>query len=187
MNTADAVELVGAAVPRRRGTWADLGAGNGTFTRALVELLGPDSSIYAVDRDRRAVAALERWAKREAPAVIPVVADFTKPFDLPGLGDARLDGMLFANALHFVRDPAPVLARLAAWLRPGGRAVVVEYDRRRANPWVPYPIWAERVSELVASAGLSAPVITARRPSAFGGDLYVAAADRLAAGSVQHD
>src|SRR5438093_11186980 len=91
VNTAEAVELIGAAIPRRGETWADLGAGNGTFTRALVELLGPDSSIYAVDRDRRAVAALERWAKREAPAVIPVVADFTKPFDLPGLGDARLD------------------------------------------------------------------------------------------------
>src|SRR5439155_12617791 len=102
-----------------------------------------------------------------AGGVIPVVADFTKPFDLTGLGDAGLDGMLFANALHFVRDPAPVLARLAAWLRPGGRAVVVEYDRRRANPWVPYPIWAERVSELVVYAGISVPVISVRRPYAF--------------------
>ena len=134
MDTAEAVELIGAAFPRRGGTWADLGAGNGTFTRALVELLGPESRIYAVDRDPRAVAALERWASRQAGNVIPVRADFSRPFELPGLGDAMLDGMLFANALHYVRDPGPVFARLVAWLRPGGRVVVVEYDRRRANP-----------------------------------------------------
>ena len=114
-----------------------------------------------------------------SPTAVLPLGNLASRVDLPGVNSAT-DGMLFANALHFVRDPAPVLARLAAWLRPGGRAVVVEYDRRRANPWVPYPIWAERLSELVASAGLSAPVIRARRPSAFGGDFYVAAADRLA-------
>ncbi len=33
----------------------------------------------------------------------------------------------------------------------------------------------------VAFAGLSTPVITATRPSAFGGNLYTAALDRIAA------
>jgi ubiquinone/menaquinone biosynthesis C-methylase UbiE len=179
------VELIRAAIPDRRGTWADLGSGSGTFTRALVEILGPDSRIYAVDRDPRAVAALERWAKKEAPSVIPVRADFTGPFELPGLGDAKLDGVLLANALHYVRQADAVLARLAAQLRPGGRVVLVEYDRRRANPWVPYPIHAARLPALAGWAGLSAPVITARRPSAFGGDLYVAAAERPAQWTVQ--
>src|SRR6266481_225422 len=43
VNTAEAVGLIGGAIPRRAGTWADFGAGDGTFTRALVELLGQDS------------------------------------------------------------------------------------------------------------------------------------------------
>ena len=50
MNTAEAVELIGGAIPRRAGTWADLGAGDGTFTRALVELLGLESR--EAERDR---------------------------------------------------------------------------------------------------------------------------------------
>ena len=183
MKAAEAVTLIAGAVPRRAGTWADLGAGDGTFTRALAELLGRTSRIYAVDRDARALATLERWAKKNAANVIPVAVDFTAPFDLPGLGDTMLDGMLFANALHFVRDPDVVLARLTARVRPGGRVVFVEYDRRAANPWVPHPIPADRLPLLAATAGLSTPVITATRPSAFGGNLYVAAADRVAKGA----
>ncbi len=82
MDTHEAVTLIAAAVPRRPGTWVEFGAGDGTFTRALVELLGPHSRIYAIDRDARAVAVLKRWAAKEAATVTPVVADFTRPFDL---------------------------------------------------------------------------------------------------------
>ena len=179
MKAAEAVGLIRGAFQRRGGTWADLGAGEGTFTRALAELVGPQSRIYAVDRDAAAVAALTRWAKKEAPGVIPVRADISRPFDLPGLGPGMLDGILLANALHYVRDAEAVLARLASWLRPQGRVVLIEYDRRRANPWVPYPIPVARLPALAAAAGLSTPVVVATRPSAFGGDLYAAAADRL--------
>jgi len=183
MDARDAADLIRGAIPRRGGTWADLGSGEGTFTRALVELLGPESRIYAVDRDSAAMTALERWARASSAPVFAVVADFTRPLELPGLAGASLDGMLLANALHFVREADIVLARLALRLRPGGRVVIVEYDRRRGNPWVPHPIPAARLPALAASAGLSPPVITATRPSAFGGSLYVATAERDGASS----
>jgi SAM-dependent methyltransferase len=176
VNTSEAVALIGAAIPPGGGAWADIGAGDGTFTRALVELLGRDARIYAVDRDARGLASLRRWAARDGAGVIPVEADFTLPLELPEV----LDGLLVANALHFVRDAGVVLARLAALVRPGGRVVIVEYDRRAASRWVPYPISSDRLLELAATAGLSAPTITATRPSAFGGILYVAATDRPA-------
>ena len=179
MNTGDAIELIRAAIPTRAGAWADLGAGDGTFTQALAELLPPASSIHAVDRDPGAVDAIRRGASTARDArVIPIVADFTQPLDRHGLGAQTLDGILLANALHFVRDAGDVLARLTTLLRVGGRVVVVEYDRRAASPWVPYPIPEARMRALAESAGLTEPVITARRPSAFGGGLYVAAADR---------
>jgi len=69
MDTRDAVALLAGAVPREAGTWADLGAGTGTFTRALVELLGATARIYAVDRDASAVATLARWARKAASNV----------------------------------------------------------------------------------------------------------------------
>jgi len=59
MKIDDAQALIAGAVPRRAGVWADLGAGDGTFTQALARLLEPGSRIYAVDRDRAALAALE--------------------------------------------------------------------------------------------------------------------------------
>jgi SAM-dependent methyltransferase len=187
VDAREAVDLIAAAIPVRTAesnesgaTWADFGAGDGTFTRALAQLLGANSRIYAVDRDPAAVAALQRWAARHAPNVRPVLADFTRPFDLPGLGATKLDGMLFANALHFVRGADVVLARLAALLRPGGRVVFVEYDRRGASRWVPFPIPASRLPALAAAAGLSTPAITATRPSDYGGIIYVATADSLA-------
>jgi ubiquinone/menaquinone biosynthesis C-methylase UbiE len=179
VNTSEAVALIEAAVPRGGRTWADVGAGDGTFTRALVELLGRDGRVYAVDRDARALASLRRWAARDGADVVAVEADFTRPLELPGVAERALDGMLLANALHFVRDAAGVLGRLATLVRSEGRVVIVEYDRRGANRWVPYPIAATRLPELAAAAGLSQPAITATRPPAFGGVLYVAAADRL--------
>ena len=179
MNTRQAAALIEAAIPPAARAWADLGAGDGTFTRALVEILGKNAKIYAVDRDARALASLRRWAGHEGANVETVEADFTGPFDLPGLDGAPLDGLLFANALHFVRDAGVILGQLAERLRPGGRVVIVEYDRRAATRWVPYPIGVDRLPALAATAGLSAPTITATRPSAFGGILYVAAADRL--------
>lgn len=181
MNTREAVALIGDAVGGRDGVWADMGAGSGTFTRALADLLGPDSRIYAVDRDPKAVAALEQWPAQHVPIVIHVEADFTRPFDLPDAAETPFDGMLLANALHFVRDADAVLKRLVALMRPGGRVVVVEYEGRTANPWVPYPVPIARLPSLAAAAGLSTPRVTATRPSAFAGMLYAAAADRLAA------
>ena len=176
MDTLEAVALIDAAVPHLPGTWADIGAGDGTFTRALAQLLGPDARIYAVDRDKRAVAALERWTKKERTNVVPVRADFARPFELPGLADPELDGILLANSFHFVPDQDVVLGRLAKWIRPGGRVVLVEYDRRAASRWVPYPIPPARFEALAQATGLATPRITATRPSRFGGVLYAAAA-----------
>jgi len=176
MNTSEATILIGSAVPSPGGVWSDIGAGEGTFTRALAELLGPDGRIYAVDQDAEALAALDR----EMPAnanVTTVVADFTRQFELPGLHDP-LDGILLANALHFMRDAATVLARLVTHLAPGGRVVFVEYDKRGPSRWVPFPIPTARLLELASIAGLTKPVITATRPSEYGGDLYVAWAER---------
>ena len=58
MNARDARALIAPAVDGPGGIWADLGAGTGTFTRALAGLLGPDCTIYAVDRDPHSVAEL---------------------------------------------------------------------------------------------------------------------------------
>jgi SAM-dependent methyltransferase len=176
----DAVSLIRDAVGHDTGVWADLGAGSGTFTLALEEVLGPGSVIYAVDTDGHALAAL-RPPRHANSRIVSVRADFTRPLEFPGLGAALLDGILLANALHFVRDATRVLTQLAQRIRVGGRVVIVEYDRRGASQWVPYPIAAAHWSELATSADLSDARVVATRPSSYSGTLYAAVAMRQAA------
>ena len=179
MLTAEAITLLRDAIPPAPGTWADLGAGKGNFTQALAQLLGPGSRIYSVDRDRDAVAALKRLVPEAPVEIVPVLADLTSAFSLPDEPPGGWDGMLLANALHFVANAEAVFTALVRRVRVGGRVVVIEYDRRAASRWVPHPITPDRLLEIAVGAGLSAPVITARRPSSYGGELYVAAADRV--------
>jgi SAM-dependent methyltransferase len=174
VNPREAEDFLAKAVPRTPGVWADLGAGKGTFTHALAEILGPGSTIYAVDHDPDAVATLERAARVDGVRIVPILGDFTRALELPDAAPGTLDGILLANALHFVAEPARVLKSLARWLRPGGSVVLIEYDRRGANRWVPYPIEQARLAELAEQAGLSAPVIGGSMLSKFSGEIYVA-------------
>jgi ubiquinone/menaquinone biosynthesis C-methylase UbiE len=177
MELPEAVALIRDAVVGREGVWVDLGAGHGVFTRALAELLNENSRIYAVDRDARALSELAHRAGARGADVKAVEGDLTQDLSLPG-HTGPLDGMLLANSLHFVADQAAVLGRLVRRLRPGGRLVLVEYDRRASSRWVPYPIPLSQLAGLTAAAGLSAPRLTASRPSEYGGVLYSAAMDR---------
>jgi SAM-dependent methyltransferase len=177
MNRREAAALIEEAVGGHGGAWADLGAGSGTFTRALVDLLGHGVTVYAMDRDRSAVAALGELARASAAHIVPVEGDFIADEDLPRLPHV-LDGLLLANALHFVRDAGIVLARLVRRLRAGGRVVLVEYDRRGASRWVPYPTPVATLPALAHDAGLTPFTVTATRPSRYQGTMYAAFALR---------
>jgi trans-aconitate methyltransferase len=170
------VNLIRGGVPATGGTWADLGAGTGNFTWALAELLGPTATIYALDRDARAVAAQERRLREEPPAaaVIARQTDVLRPLGLP-----PLDGILAANLLHFVRDQAGLLQRLRTELRPGGRLLVVEYEQALPIPWVPHPLPFARLASLAHEAGFQPPTqVGMRRSPSSGRVLYAAVAAR---------
>jgi SAM-dependent methyltransferase len=175
METSEAATLIGPAVAAAGGAWADLGAGTGTFTLALARLLGPGGTVYAVDKDHGALSRLAPTARTGPGAgVVPVVADFRGDLALSGL-----DGVVMANALHFVPadDQPAVVATVARSLRPGGAFVLVEYDQGRGSPWVPHPVPPARFAALARDAGLGEAREVGRRPSRYGPkDIYAAAA-----------
>ena len=151
MKHEDAVSLIRDAVDGHNGVWADLGAGSGTFTRALASILDDDSRIYAIDRDPQAVQALSRWGAAHAPRLVALTADLSRALDLAGLVGGPLDGILLANALHFMRDHDAVLARLAQSLGPDGRVVIVGTSSA-SHPSEPQPESAtSRAATVVAS------------------------------------
>jgi ubiquinone/menaquinone biosynthesis C-methylase UbiE len=174
MDHADLVALLHDGVIAKGGRWADLGAGEGAFTLALADLLGPQAEITAVDRDPGSLKRLASIVGKRSPADIQaVVADFTRPLSLSGL-----DGVVMANSLHFVRDKAPVLASVRDMLRPGGTLIVVEYETDRGNPWVPHPFSFATWQRLAARAGFEQTRLLHRHPSRHFGSMYSAASTK---------
>jgi trans-aconitate methyltransferase len=140
--------------------WADLGCGRGTFTLALAALLPDGSTIHAVDIDRAALDSLPRTSRRVT--IVPHVGDFTVD-SWPRHG---LDGVLMANALHYVRDQDTFLEELVAAMSEP-KLLLVEYDTDKANRWVPYPLSRQTAARRFARAGLTSMTDLGRRPSVF--------------------
>jgi SAM-dependent methyltransferase len=173
---ADHVGLIRAAV-EPGGTWADIGAGQGAFTLALADLLGPGGRVVAVDRDARVLRANADAVHARFPALdyATLTADLTAPLDLP-----ELDGLVAANSLHYVSPDrqVAVIRALSAHLCPGGRFVVVEYDADRGNPWVPHPFSYPSWERLAEAAGLADTRRIGRVPSRFLDAIYAAESRR---------
>jgi SAM-dependent methyltransferase len=177
----DHVALLRPAV-QPGGTWADIGAGEGAFTLALADLLGPGGRIVAVDRDDRALETNAAEVRSRFPAthLTTLIADFASDGPLP-LDDVDvLDGLVAANSLHFLAPgrQVPVVRSLAVQLRPAGRFVVVEYDADRGNPWVPHPFSYRSWEGMALAAGLTGTRQIGRVRSRFLGAIYAAESRR---------
>ena len=171
MNHEDHVYLLRSGVPGVGGTWADLGSGRGAFTLALADLIGPTGHIYSVDKDQRALRDQESAMSAQFPLsnVRYIVADFSKPLDLP-----PLDGVVMANSLHFLRKKDETLQLVRGYLKPGGRLLLVEYNADRGNMWVPYPLSYGTWEKLARQNGFTTTRLLATRPSRVMADIYSA-------------
>jgi ubiquinone/menaquinone biosynthesis C-methylase UbiE len=176
MDHEDHVRLIRDGVEGAGRRWLELGAGRGAFTLALAELLGPGAEIVAVDRDAADLRRLAETMAGRFPAtrLETVTADFRDPI---ALGEEPFDGLLAANSLHFVRDPAAGINAVRPALCLGARVVIVEYDSDAGNPWVPHPFSFETWGAIAARAGLANTRLVGRVPSRFLGAIYAAASD----------
>ena len=171
MNHADHVRLIRLGVDGSGPRWLELGAGEGAFTLALADVLGPEGRILATDRDERALRVAASTVRSRFPEtdLETRVVDFTD-----AIPDGPLEGVLAANTLHFVRRRDAALRAIRNSLVPGGRLVVVEYDADRGNPWVPHPFSFETWRRVATAAGYDEPRLIGRVPSRFLGAIYSA-------------
>jgi ubiquinone/menaquinone biosynthesis C-methylase UbiE len=174
VNHADHVQLIEKGIGRDSGgVWADLGAGSGAFTLALRDIAGSKAAIIAVDRDWASLQALRATMERQFPgAQLRLLrGDFVGDLTMP-----PLDGIVAANAIHFVPSPdqTALLRRWRAYLKPEGRLVVVEYDTDSGNRWAPYPMSYATFRETARAAGFTDPELLGSRPSRWLGRIYSA-------------
>jgi len=160
-----------------QGIYADFGAGSGAFTLALRELVGLDSTIYAVDKDKYALRELEkahsaRFNTTRNLLLLP--NDFSRPLDIP-----PLDGIVMANSLHFFKDKEKILRHVQTFLKLNGALITVEYNVDSGNLWVPHPLTFETYRVLAPRAGFTEPRLLAKMPSRFLKEFYSAVAYRI--------
>lgn len=170
MQAKEAIQLIQS--PRFAGatqqTWADLGCGAGTFTLALAALLAPPGLIYAMDQDEVALRHIPN--QHHQVAIEKRRADFVTE----DLRLENLDGILMANALHYVKDKTVLTQKLQSYLHENGCFIIVEYETDRANPWVPYPIRFQALKQLFTTIGYPSIEKLNEIPSRYHGKMYAA-------------
>jgi trans-aconitate methyltransferase len=170
MELHEAIDLIPFTPAKEQSqVWADLGCGNGLFTRALASLLPGGSIIHAIDADEKTI--------REIPdsyngvGIEKSVLDFTSD----RLVLQHMDGIMMANSLHYVKDKEPFLKKMIASLKTGGYFLLVDYDMKRVNRWVPYPLQIEVAEKLFLHCGAQFFKILNKRKSVFGDQWMYAA------------
>lgn len=163
MKVEEAVKLIEKAfdATKEPALWAELGCGNGTFTNALSEMLTEGSVVYAIDKLPQIIVG----AKTKV-SINFQVADFEKEV----LVLSALDGILMANALHFVKDKVAFFNHIKKYLDKKSKIIIVEYDTETPNQWVPYPIGFNNLKRLFIQMGFSFVEKMAEVKSVYGNE-----------------
>jgi ubiquinone/menaquinone biosynthesis C-methylase UbiE len=145
----DLLDLEGAE------TIVDFGAGTGAYTFPVAAAVA-GGSVVALDESP---ALLDRLIDKLADAepalsarIEPVLTD-DGPSPLP---DHVADRLLAVNVAHHVHDEPQALEEMTRLLRPGGRAVVVDYGHvdRPIGPPKDHVLTHDRLREFIRDLGL---------------------------------
>ena len=104
-------------------TAVDIGCGMGYFTLGLAKRVGPGGKVIAVDLQEKMLAALGRRA-RKAELSDRIVLHRCRP-DILGVEEPA-DFALAFWMVHEVMDKPRFFAQISAFLKPGGRLLLVE-------------------------------------------------------------
>jgi ubiquinone/menaquinone biosynthesis C-methylase UbiE len=103
-------------------TVLEIGAGSGRNLPFLVEAVGPEGAVVAIDASAGMLAEASKLVAREGWSNVELIHGDASRLEL----DRDLDGVLFGLSYSVLPDPRPALALAWERLRPGGRVVVFD-------------------------------------------------------------
>lgn len=114
---------------------ADVGAGTGLFVELLSKAAGKEGRVYAVDIAPRFVEHIKERAKVTGLSNVEPILSTEQSVSLPA---ASVDVVLLCDTYHHFSEPAIMLRSIHQALRPGGRLVVVDFERipGQSREWV---------------------------------------------------
>lgn len=123
MKRAEIVEASGAAPGM---TVADVGAGTGLFTMLFARRVAPAGSVVAVDISQSFLQAIGKRAAQEGLTNVTTRSGTQTDTQL---ADASVDLVFTSDTYHHFEQVAPVLASIRKALKPGGRFIVIDFER----------------------------------------------------------
>ncbi len=107
-------------------TVADIGAGTGLFTMLFAEATGPTGCVYAVDIVPRFIEHIDDRARRGGHTNVETVQCKEDSVELP---PGAVDVAFICDTYHHFEYPRSSTTSLYRAMRPGGRVVIVDFDR----------------------------------------------------------
>jgi len=127
---------------------AEIGAGQGQFTMAAAQRVGPSGRIYSNELNPEEVAHLQDLAKTQTNIV--VVKSSETSVNLP---PECCDSIFMRLVYHHFTKPAEIDGSLVRSLRPGGRLAVIDEEPRPGSS-IPEGVPSDRMGH-----GIPQPVL----------------------------
>ena len=105
----------------------EIGAGDGELSIAAARLVGAGGRVYTSELGDDRVKALRDKVTASNLSQLTVVAGDPVKTNFPA---AACDALFMRNVYHHFADPAQITASIAEAVKPGGRAVVVDFTPR---------------------------------------------------------
>lgn len=137
---------------------ADIGCGPGFFALEAARLL-PSGRVLAVDWQQSSLDAVVRRAKdAELANIETICADAVA---LP-IADAAVDAVLMAHVFHDIPQRDAMLAEVRRVLRPGGRFLLLEWDKVETptGPPLDIRIPPDALEQILAAGGFQVERVT---------------------------
>ena len=114
---------------------ADIGAGTGLYTRLFAEAVGANGWVYAIDI---APAFLQHINENATKAGFDNVTAVLGQVDSIALPADSVDLAFICDTYHHLEQVEPMLASMHRALVPGGRMIVIEFERipGTSRPWI---------------------------------------------------
>jgi predicted methyltransferase len=119
-------EVLAAAGAKPGMAVADVGAGTGLFAMLFAQAVKPGGRVYAVDISQAFIEHIRESAKAQGADNVTAMLSDGAGVPLP---EASVDLAYMSDVYHHLEHPAQTLASIRNALRPGGRLVVVDYER----------------------------------------------------------